>query len=422
MKPHAHLTQDSRYKKKSSTTYPIRLVVTFERNGKTVQKYLPTGHSFTKPEWKKMTGKRPGDDFRNEFMELTTVKDKANGMIRQMHPFEYERFLAKFAGEAVKNGSLEEAFKEYMVILKQKDRVGTASAYSCANVSLQSFAKDQNLTLMIGGITKATLEAYQAWMQENGKSWTTIGMYLRCVRALINRAINAQEIPSEAMAFGTGEKKFQIATEKGTKEKLDPHEIGALLGFRSDRKELMQSKDLFVFSLWGNGMNVKDICQLKYQNVQGSNLFFRRAKTFGKKLDKTQITVELRPIMQDIINRHGNPARTPETYIFPILSPGLPALEQKRLKDQLIKKMNVHLEIIAKECGIEKNLTTMVARHSFATLLMHDNRSAEQIRDLLGHTDIKTTQNYLARLKPGVVRELTSALDTIEQKAKRTVA
>ena len=58
------------------------------------------------------------------------------------------------------------------------------------------------------------------------------------------------------------------------------------------------------------------------------------------------------------------------------------------------QKMNAYLKEIADVCGIEKNLTCHVARHTFATLMLSLGVSMESVSRMLGHTNIKTTQIY----------------------------
>ena len=63
------------------------------------------------------------------------------------------------------------------------------------------------------------------------------------------------------------------------------------------------------------------------------------------------------------------------------------------------QKMNAYLKEIAGLCGIEKNLTTHTARHTFATTVTLENGvPIETVSKMLGHTKITTTQIY-ARVK-----------------------
>ncbi len=62
---------------------------------------------------------------------------------------------------------------------------------------------------------------------------------------------------------------------------------------------------------------------------------------------------------------------------------------------QFIKTSNKYLKRIGKQLGIESELTTYTARHSFATRLKRKGASTEFIKESLGHQNIQTTENYL---------------------------
>ena len=58
------------------------------------------------------------------------------------------------------------------------------------------------------------------------------------------------------------------------------------------------------------------------------------------------------------------------------------------------QKLNCYLKEIADICGIEKNLTFHIARHTFATMSLNNHVPLETISKMLGHSDIKTTLIY----------------------------
>jgi site-specific recombinase XerD len=76
------------------------------------------------------------------------------------------------------------------------------------------------------------------------------------------------------------------------------------------------------------------------------------------------------------------------------------------------------MKAIAKKLGIDKPVTTYVARHSFATVLQRSGVSVEFIGDALGHGDIRTTKNYLAGFEDEHKREVTKVLTAFKQKAQ----
>jgi integrase/recombinase XerD len=62
---------------------------------------------------------------------------------------------------------------------------------------------------------------------------------------------------------------------------------------------------------------------------------------------------------------------------------------------QFTKMVNTYIKRISKKVGIEKDVTSYFARHSFATVLMRNGVSTEAISESLGHSSLKTTASYL---------------------------
>ena len=59
------------------------------------------------------------------------------------------------------------------------------------------------------------------------------------------------------------------------------------------------------------------------------------------------------------------------------------------------QRTNSYLKEIADICGIKKDLTFHMARHTFATMSLSKGVSMESVSKMLGHTNIKTTQIYV---------------------------
>lgn len=68
--------------------------------------------------------------------------------------------------------------------------------------------------------------------------------------------------------------------------------------------------------------------------------------------------------------------------------------------------MNSYLKVIADICGIEKRLSTHIARHSFACIALANGVSMAAIAKMLGHSDIRTTQIYARLLDGSVSKEM----------------
>ena len=168
--------------------------------------------------------------------------------------------------------------------------------------------------------------------------------------------------------------------------------------FASDR--LNQVRDFFIFSCF-TGLAYVDVKQLSKSNINigidGDQwIFTRRQKT------DTSTRVPLLPLAQELVLKYENhPQCVNSDVLFPILSN---------------QKMNSYLKEIASICGINKELTFHIARHTFATTVTLSNGvPIESVSKMLGHTNIKTTQHY-AKILDKKVSEDMSVLRNLLQK------
>jgi site-specific recombinase XerD len=77
---------------------------------------------------------------------------------------------------------------------------------------------------------------------------------------------------------------------------------------------------------------------------------------------------------------------------------------------------------ILEDLGINKKATTYVARHTFSTILKKSGASTEVIQEALGHTDKKTTENYLDSFDKETKKLLASSLTSFKKKHEPTPA
>lgn len=87
-------------------------------------------------------------------------------------------------------------------------------------------------------------------------------------------------------------------------------------------------------------------------------------------------------------------------YVLPFMkldSDSDPKRFQKAIESKTVM-INNSLKVIAKLCGIDKKLTSHVARHTFAYLADKSGLGSKRIQDLLLHSDLKTTERYINEL------------------------
>jgi site-specific recombinase XerD len=159
--------------------------------------------------------------------------------------------------------------------------------------------------------------------------------------------------------------------------------------FKSER--LNQVRDVFLFSCY-TGLAYADVNKLKRSEISTGIDNQKWIFTTRQKTD-TASRIPLLPVALDILKKYEDyPACIYDGKLLPILSN---------------QKMNAYLKEIADVCGIEKELTFHIARHTFATTVTLANGvSIESVSKMLGHKNIRTTQHYAKILDSKVSQDM----------------
>src|SRR4030095_5255728 len=114
-----------------------------------------------------------------------------------------------------KLGPLAVEFGEYIKILEAQERIGTSESYFTTLINLLKFKQG----LRLEDVTVNFLYSYESWMLSKNNTYTTIGIYLRNLRAIINLPKNRKLFTEESYPFGKG--RYQIPTGTSIKKALD---------------------------------------------------------------------------------------------------------------------------------------------------------------------------------------------------------
>ena len=231
-------------------------------------------------------------------------------------------------------------------------------------------------------ITYTFLKDFEVHLKEKGNSVNTIAKHLRQLRTLVNEAISQGYIPSDAYPF----RKYKIKQAKGRKEFLTPDELKRLENLDVDKK-LRHVLDAFLFCCY-TGLRYSDFCQLSSANF---------IKVNGKRwLHFTSI-------------KTGVELRLPLHLLFE--GKALAVLERYDIVTDFAKigpnsEANKHLAQLATLARIRKHITYHTARHTCATLLVHQGVPITTVQKLLGHTSVRTTEVYSEVLSNTIIRDL----------------
>jgi integrase/recombinase XerD len=400
---------DSR-RAKIDGSYPVKLRVTFERK----QRYFPTPHDLNEKDFDRvMFSKRLNETEKILKNKITSFETKAIQIIESMPVFTWKAFEKHYLTNRATKGTIKQAFEDNAKELREAGRIGTAYTYECAQRSLDNFAPDAKFQ----DITPDFLRKYEKWMLDRGNSITTVGIYLRSLRALFNNAIEAGSLTKEYYPFG--KKRYEIPTANNIKKSLSLSEIALLYNYQPEPGTMAAiSKDYWMFMYLCNGINMKDVCLLKYENIKGDVLEFVRAKTARTKRKVVPIRIVITDDVRRIISTYGNKDVNPGNYIFPVLHNGVSPERERQLVQQLTHVINSHMNNIASKLGIKSKITTYVARHSFSSILQRSGVSTEFISEALGHSNLKTTQHYLAGFEDEKKIEAVRALTAFKTKLK----
>jgi len=362
--------------------------------------------SLTKDEfdsaWKTV---KPRTKFQPLRKKLQTIQTKVEDVADSLAPFtfdKYEQQLIRPKGDAAN------VFFHYDCTISElmnEDRINTAESHLFAAKALKTHNGAE--VLKFAEVTPKFLQGFENEMVKNGRSRTTVGMYLRTLRSVFNSAIRSGNVKPELYPFGRYG--YEIPTGKNIKKALTTKQLRDLMDAKSQTPEQNRARQFFFFSYASNGMNVKDIALLKWSQMEEDRFTFIREKTKRTKKDGEQpITVILTDFHRKTLEQY---AATPETsaYVFPILSDGMDAERLHRTIKNFTRNINQHLSKLCKSNNLPK-ISTYWARHSFATVAVLKGASMEFMRESLGHSDMKTTLNYFAGFGDEAKKELANTI------------
>ena len=273
--------------------------------------------------------------------------------------------------------------------MKRAGKINTAIKYAATRSSLGKF---HSARLRFEDITPKFLNDFAAFLHGDGNQPNSIATKFSVLKAVYNKAVADKIFICKENPFATYKVgKHWTQTRKRAVHKEDVQRLtdAELPATRSPYTEL--ARDIFLFSYFSAGINFKDIATLRYADMEGDRIFYRRHKT-GK-----QMTCRLMPQAREIIAKYRREDAVSEDYVFPILDRRVHRSEQQihNRVHKVLTIINRELKLWSERLGLTTKLTTYVARHTFATVLKRSGVSVALISESLGHSDLSTTQIYL---------------------------
>ncbi len=368
----------------SKGLYPIKIRINYKRR----REYYSIGQSISKEDWENLPNSKTAKskELKSNIENSFSLVKRNVEALAERGDFSIDSLncrLGRATGDTLNN-----AIRAKIEELKENDQVGTIEFYKSTLTAIEKFAGSN---IELNEVTISWLNRCEKfWSQTKGV--TTIGMYMRNIRAIMNAAKKAGEVKESNYPFGKD--KYVIKTGAGTKKALSKEHLKAIFAY-SDYYEVTEKyRDLWLFIYMCNGINVADLIKLQYKNIDKGFISFVRQKTEKTNSTKREIRVAMLPQMQDIIDRWGAEHKA-DNYIFPYLKGGETTEERKAITKSLTKQINKCMKRIATAIGVD-SITTYTARHSYASISKQMGVSIAYISESMGHSSLKTTEAYLA--------------------------
>lgn len=397
---------------KSGSVYPVKIRVWNGLIGKA--RLFPTNLNLSEKDFQSAwISKKPRKEYLKTKVALELIKSKAQNVVVELNPFTFEGFQRKMYR---KTGDAQNIIYHYQLIIEQLTKnaqIGSASSYDLSLKSIKAFLTERTgktpTYISFYEITHDFLNEYEKYMvKQQKRSLTTVGIYLRSLRAIFNKAIEENEIKNDIYPFG--KRKYRIPASENVKKALNKDELKILFEITPKTMEQQKAKDFWFFSYFCNGMNFKDIALLRFKDIQNGAITFHRAKTINtSKGNKKLITVYLNEYTNQVMRNYGSVFSSKEGYVFNIINATLNPTEQKKAIQNFTRFVNQHLKNLCKQNKLPE-VSTYWARHTFATNSIRNGASMEFIQESLGHGDLKTTMNYFAGFEDETKREFAKKL------------
>jgi len=233
-----------------------------------------------------------------------------------------------------------------------------------------------------GEVERLHILHFLKFLSEQGQSARTIARHLASIRSF-HQFLLREKIVSQDPTVHIETPQFERTLPKV----LSVEEVEALLSAPQTNTPFGLRDKAMLELLYATGMRVSELVQLNLADVHLTMGFVR---CYGKGR-KERIVPIGRMAIEALVRylEHGRPQ---------LVNPRKRATEAlflnhygQRLTRQGFWKI---LKRLAKEAGIEKELTPHTLRHSFATHLLENGADLRAVQELLGHADISTTQMY----------------------------
>ena len=283
-------------------------------------------------------------------------------------------------------GTFHEHNQECRALMGRDFELGTIKKYETVTRLLQRYIKKkyEAYDLPLTSLDRDFIHGFEMYLKiDREQQQNTVARYMKAVKKITNRALANEWITKNPFAG------IKVKTVQTDPTFLSLHELH-LIYEHSFTGALDVVRDMFIMAAF-TGLAFIDISNLRKEHVvsdNDGNMWIRKPR------QKTEVVqnIPLLDIPKAILKKYeGNKKAAKKGTLLPV---------------PCNQVMNRYLKEIGTICGIEKTLTTHVARHTYATVTLSQGVRIENVSKMLGHTSIKMTQHYARVLDSSILEDM----------------
>lgn len=364
-------------RKRASGSKPGSVEIVIYHEGRTG--YFNTGVSVLPLQWDG-TGVRGRDDSRalNCVLadRMARINEAINILTIRGEEFSLEALKEEVSAPKAKaNGNFIEYVEQTL-----KERKDIRESTRKGQYKLVSALKEFRGITGFCDLTARRIREFDRWLHSRGIKQSSVHGYHRIMKTYVTMAINEgylRDTPYKGVKIGKG--------KPAERRYLNDEELQALAAVNVKDPTVMKARDLFLFQCY-TGLAYVDLSLIDFEKFRGNE---------GKMI------------------LHEQRRKTGQTFHVVLLSPAVEILKRYDFKLPIItnQKYNVTLKAVSAFAGLDFSLTSHCGRHTFATWCLNQGVPLETLKTMMGHADIKTTQEY-AKILNRTVEDTFEWLET----------
>ena len=387
-------------RKKTATKTKAALIQVEILYGKR-KKYVTTGVKVYREQWSEKSHVIKRSDMYALNDEIDMVKDRIDNYIRElkknMESFSWEDFEAFLTYKPEER--IRETFIEY-ANRRISERTDISPGTRRNHVKVMNVLSEFGRINTFDELTKQNILSFYEWLMarkvtkilpdgtstEQTMAQQTVSSYMKCLKVYIHDAMLHGLIdsdPSDGLKIKRGESEPNRWLTEAEVKKIEKAEMPS--------GSLQRVKDRFLIQCY-TGLSYSDLMDLnidKIEEVNGTPVIIGNRIKTGE-----PYTIAVLPEIKEILEKYD--------YHIP------------KITDE---QYNVRLKVLAEIAGINKRLASHWARRTFACMMINRGVRAETLAQMMGHSDMRTTMEFYARMKKDTV--VNEMLDAMKKKKKK---